>query len=133
MAREDMIRFQELLNSDAEFRNRFSEAAEAYTGEKDEKSVFEQLLLPFAKEYGLSGTYEEFREYIESMTASPESELSEDELAQVAGGKGRGYGETACLAVGVGVGGGGAGVIDGGACFAIGLGTGHWRCQGEGV
>ena len=50
MAKADIIKFQELLNSDAEFREKLSKAAEVYTGEADERKVFDNLLLPFAQE-----------------------------------------------------------------------------------
>ncbi len=102
MAKEDLKRFQELLTSDADFQEKFRKAAEAYTGEKDEKSVFDGVLLPLAKEYGLSATYEEFKEYISTFAVNAGNELSEDELAQVAGGKGNGL--VVCAVVGAGIG-----------------------------
>ena len=99
MAKEDHKKFQELLTSDADFQEKFRKAAEAYKGEPDEKSVFEGLLLPLAKEHGLSATYDEFKEYTRAF-AGADGELSDDELAQVAGGKDSGIG--LCLLVGAG-------------------------------
>lgn len=134
MAKADIIKFQELLNSDAEFREKFIKAAEVHTGETDEKAVFDNLLLPFAQEYGLSATYEEFSEYI-GAAGKADSELSEDELAQVAGGKGGGIGMSECLVLGFGMGAGGASTGDnwgGGVCALIGVGLGIFECIGSG-
>lgn len=83
-----MIKFRELLNTDIEFQNKLRKAAESYTGEPGDKAVFDNLLVPFAKEYGLSATYEEFAGYLGAFMSDEERELSEDELAMVAGGKG---------------------------------------------
>ena len=63
MAKADIIKFRELLLTDTEFQEKLRKASEAYKGEKDEKAVFDNVLTPLAKEYGLSATYEEFREY----------------------------------------------------------------------
>lgn len=135
MAKGDMIRFRELLNADTEFQEKLMKAADAYTGEQNEKAVFEGLLLPLAQEYGLTATYDEFREYVSAFTAKVDSELSEDELAQIAGGKGGGLGVNVCVIVGVGIGGGG-GIEDNnfgyGACILIGAGLGKYSCAGSG-
>ena len=118
MAKEDLNKFRELLTSDADFQTKFRIAAEQYTGEKNEKAVFDNLLKPFAEENGLSATYEEFSEFISAFSRGSDSEISEDELAQVAGGKGSGafvcgligggFGSTneydTCVVVGFGLG-----------------------------
>ncbi len=49
MAKADLIKFRDLLSSDPEFREKFKKAAEVYSGEQDEKAVFDNLLLPFAE------------------------------------------------------------------------------------
>lgn len=100
MAKADLIKFRDLLASDSEFQEKFRKAAEAYTGPQDEKSVFEKLLQPLGKEYGLSATYEEFKDLTSTPAGDAEGELSEDELAQVAGGKNSGIGF--CAGVGIG-------------------------------
>ena len=100
MAKADLVKFRDLLSSDPEFREKFKKAAQVYSGEQDEKAVFDNLLLPLTKEYGLSATYEEFKSYIGTFAGDAESELSEDELSQVAGGKNSGYG--LCFGVGGG-------------------------------
>ena len=57
--------------------------------------------------------------------------LSEEEMAQVAGGYGKGYGAVACSGVGLGLGGGG-GNGTGGACLFLGGGWGGDACFHEG-
>lgn len=100
MINTDILKFRDLLSSDSECQEKLKAAVEAYTGEQDEKSVFDNLLLPLAKEYGLSATYDEFKEFTGALVGGTEDELSEDELAQIAGGKDSGYGF--CFAVGGG-------------------------------
>lgn len=90
MAKTDLIKFRELLNSDIGFQEKLKKAAEEYTGDQNEKAVFDNLLMPFAEKYGLSASYEEFSEFIRALSGGSDGELSEDELAQVAGGKGSG-------------------------------------------
>ena len=102
MAKTDLLKFGELLNSDAEFQEKFRKAAEAYDGERDEKSVFDNLLLPLAEEYGLSATYDEFKAFTDALTGESQGELSEDELAQIAGGKDTGSGYGLCAGIGAG-------------------------------
>ena len=102
MAKEDLNKFRELLISDADFQTKFRKAAEEYTGEQNEKAVFDNLLMPLAEEYGLSASFEEFSEYMRALSSGPAGELSEDELAQVAGGKGSGG--FLCGGIGVGLG-----------------------------
>ena len=136
MAKADIIKFRELLISDADFQEELKKAAEAYSGEQNEKAVFDNLLVPLAEKYGLSGTYEELGEFMRSLTGEADSELSEDELAQIAGGKGGGLGIGKCLGFGAGVGGGGA-LTDGryfglGLCLVIGSGEGSYSCVGSG-
>ncbi len=100
MAKADLIKFRDLIASDPEFQEKFRKAAEAYKGPQDEKSVFENLLQPLGKEYGLSATYEEFKEFTGAFTGEAGGELSEDELEQVAGGKNSGIG--LCAGIGIG-------------------------------
>jgi hypothetical protein len=69
---------------DLSCKQKFRKAAEAYTGEKDEKTIFDNVLTPLAKEYGLSATFEEFKEYAGAFSCGTDGELSEDELSQVA-------------------------------------------------
>ena len=102
MAKSDLIKFRELLSSDEGFQEKFRKAAESYTGEQNEKAVFDNLLLPLGEEYGLSASYEEFSEYMSAFSGGSGVELSEDELAQVAGGKGSGV--FLCGGIGVGLG-----------------------------
>ena len=99
MANTDIQKFKELLATDAGFQEKIKEAADSYTGAPDIKSVFDNLLLPLGKEHGLSATFEEFKEYMDSFSKA-DGELSDAELAQVAGGKeGVSYPNSAVAAV----------------------------------
>ncbi len=69
------------------------------------------MLLPVAKEYGISVSYEEVKDYIGNL-ASTDEIMDKDELKQIAGGKGDGLGAGYCKYVGIG--GGGAGGDGGG-------------------
>ena len=129
MAKTDISKFRELLLTDADFQEKVRKAAEAYKGEQDEKAVFDKLLTPIAEEYGLSATFEEFKEYIRAFTDGAEGELSDDELSQVAGGKG--FGAAACAKAGIGIGYASKGGISG-ACFIFGGGSGFVACAGVG-
>ena len=129
MAKADILKFRELLLTDADFQEKFKKAAEAYTGEKDEKAVFDNVLVPLAREHGLSATFEEFKEYAASFSRGADGELSEDELSQVAGGKGSGgKGLFVCAIMGAGFGNTGNPNDN---CFFIGMGVG--ACAAEGA
>ena len=131
----DIIKFQELLLNDQEFQGKLKEAVKDYKGEATEEAFFQEILVPFAEEYGISASYEEYREYIEKRANEASREiLTDDELAQISGGtmgKGSGYGGLACSVVGIGLGGGG-GNGNGGACYFVGAGWGGTACWGEG-
>ena len=119
MAKENVGKFYEKLAQDAALAEKlnaldkdFAEKNGASTDDAAmrEKAV-EAVIVPLAKEVGLPFTLEELKEYeqeqVKNMT------LSEDELAQVAGGKGGkkkkpkyepSRGKNACAFVGVGFG-----------------------------
>ena len=128
MTQDQADRFSSVIT--AEDRETLLKAAvETYDGEKNEEGVFYGVLVPVAKEYGISASYEEFKDYMENL-ASTDEIMDKDELTQIAGGKGRGFGAAVCYGVGIGVGGGGG--DDGGfACFVGGFGT-EYGCCGEG-
>lgn len=137
MSNEVFKKFQELMNSDTVFQGKLHQAAEQYKGDpSDAKAIFEGVLLPLGEEYGLSATFEEFSKYAGALVGSEDGELSSDELAQVAGGKGGGVGAGGCLAIGLGIGGGGAGdetsPVNGGLCVVLGIGYGGYSCFGKG-
>ena len=84
---QDVRKFEELMRNDPEIQKKLVERAENYTGDKtDAKELFNEVILPVAKEAGLEATYEEMVEYINSLNLTPGDELSEDELQQIAGG-----------------------------------------------
>lgn len=81
MARDNVIKFEELLREDEALRAKLEAATAAYVGDKsDEKAVFEAVVAPLAADAGLPYTYEEGKE------ASFRRDLDEAELMVVAGG-----------------------------------------------
>ena len=122
----DIQKFADLIRTDETFRNKLKAAADAYTGEQTEEAIFNNVLTPVAKEYGISATFDEYKGYIERLS---DQELSKDELAQVAGGKisGGGIGVFDCKVLGLGAGaGGGSGAF--GFCVILGAGEGMAAC-----
>jgi len=128
----NLEKFRELLLTDEEFQNKLKTAAEAYTGEQTEEAVFNNVIVPFAAEYGITGSFEEFKDYLNSLSDS--EIINNDELSQIAGGdsKGGGIGSAVCLGIGMGIG-GNAGKDGGGLCVVVGAGWGASGCAGEGT
>ena len=127
---EGIKKFAELMKTE-EVQDKIRKAMEAYQGEKTPEAVFNNVLTPIANEYGITATYDDLQAYFEEAS---NQEMSNDEIAQTAGGefKGGGLGGTACIAVGFGLG-GGAGKDGGGVCVIAGVGWGSDFCTGEGV
>lgn len=94
-------KFAELMRTDESFQAKLKAAVETYSGEKTEESVFNDVLLPVAKEYDISVSYEEFKEYMSNL-ANTDEIMDKDELTQIVGGKGGGLGGGYCKYVGVG-------------------------------
>ncbi|MCR5399500.1 MAG: Nif11-like leader peptide family RiPP precursor [Lachnospiraceae bacterium] len=117
MTQEKVKEFIELVNKDNDLQKKVKAGMDAYTGDKtDERAVFESVLAPIAKEAGFDLSYEDM---VEVAKSSGDGELSDEELAAVAGGDG------VCFIIGggFGAGSGGSGV---GACDVIGFGFGKW-------
>ena len=128
---EGIKKFVELLNTDEAFKAKLNAAAQSYKGEMTPEAVYTNVLSPLAKEYGISVSLEEFKEFISSSQSNDES-LSLDELGQVAGGKAGGAGIISCAGVGSGFGGmGGDG--SGGGCALVGFGWGMGICMTKGA
>jgi len=128
---EGLKKFEELMKNDVAFQEKLKTAMESYTGEQTAEAIFEDVLVPLAKEYGISASFEEFKEYVASVS-NGDRELSENEVNQVAGGKTGGFGIVGCAMIGVGLGGGGGDGTYGG-CIAIGGGVGANACGGPGI
>jgi len=120
---------EELLRTDETFQKKLQAAAQAYTGEKTEEAVFENILSPVAAEYGITATFDEFHTYLERISSGEEM-LNSDELKQISAG-GKGFGAIACELYGLGFG-GTDGDLAGGICFIGGLGIRASACTGEG-
>jgi len=117
---ENIKRFYDALAKDEALRNMFKEIAKKYEGQKpdDEQadSICEKELIPFAKSAGYDFTLEELKEYSRDAAKPATRQLSEEELAAVAGGT--------CVCVVSGYGNLGNGIL-------CGCGIGGWG-QGEG-
>ena len=129
---EGIKKFAELMNTDEAFQAKLSAAAQSYKGEMTPEAVYNNVLSPLAKEYGISISLEEFNELVSS--EDKDKALNIDELQQAAGGKETvGSGGFACTAIGVGAGGGGTpGGEAGGACAFVGFGWGSGACHRQG-
>ena len=127
---EGIKRFEELLKTDEEFQKKLQDAFLAYTGEKTEEAVFDNVIVPFAAEYNISATFDELKEYIAEQNYR---EIDQDELKQISGGtsKGGGVVATGCFYVGGGLGAGG-GSESGGVCVLLGFGWGRTEGFGSG-
>jgi hypothetical protein len=85
MAKENIKKFEEMLQSDAELRDKIKASSEAYVHmgkEADERAFFEEVIAPVAEGCGAPFTYDEVVELKSQM-----GEISEEELESVAGGK----------------------------------------------
>ena len=118
MAKENVGKFYDKLAQDAALAEKLNEMDKDFA-EKNGTSVddaamrekaVEAIIIPLAKEAGLPFTLEELKEYEQEQLK--EMNLSEDELDQVAGGRGKPRPEdkgkpsykAACAIVGVGIG-----------------------------
>lgn len=133
---EDLKKMEELLMADENCRTKLKEAFESYTGENTEEEVFNNVLVPFAKEYGITASFEDFKAYIEKKGQAV-TELDASEMAQVTGGGSydKGVGAAACFLIGAGV--GVVGILNsdfegGNICWWVGIGEGAQACLGEG-
>ena len=129
---EGLEKFKKLLLTDEAFQQKLKTAVENYDGEKTEEAIFHGVIEPVAAEYGITATFDEYKEYTNSLN---NEELSKDELTQIAGGKnkdlGFGLGFVDCEGIGIGFGGAGGG-HGGGYCSVIGVGEGTTVCMTAG-
>ena len=106
---------------------------ESYTGEKTEEAVFNNVVVPFAAQYDITATYDEFKAYLEHLAAE-DTEMNKDEVAQVAGGRSKdhiyGFAADICAYVGAGI-----EISNNGGCFLVGGNGGpSWdNCVAEGL
>lgn len=125
---EGIRKFRELLLTDEAFQQKLKAAAESYTGEQTEEALFNGVIAPLAAEYGISGTFDEFKEFVSN---PGDQEMDSAELTQVAGG-GKGAGGSLCLGVGIGIGQTEDDDKINSHCIAVGVG-GTGACAGVGA
>ena len=140
MAKENVAKFYEKLAEDAALAEKLNaldkKFADTNEGSADDIAFREKavaaIVIPLAEEVGLPFTLEELKEYEQDQLK--EMNLSEDELDQVAGGrgkprpeaKGKGSSKAVCAIVGIG-----AGIVkdkkrnNTAACFVLGFSNGR--------
>ena len=113
------------IHSDEALYTKLVETSKNYTGEKTDEAIWDSVIGPLAEETGFDITLDDYKAYVDDVKAS--SELSDDELEQVAGGI------SFCFILGFGskpeTGNGSrvTGQEDGlGACAYVGIGFGAW-------
>ena len=85
MAKENVKKFLEELSTNKELQEKFMEAQKGYKAEgKGEEEIFEDIVLPIAKEVGYDFTISEYRAIQRDVMA--EKGISEEELENVSGG-----------------------------------------------
>ena len=133
MAKENVKKFYEKLESSKELQEKLVKAQESYTGDKEDTSaVLEEVLLPIAKEAGYDFTAEELKAAEREL--AQEKGISEEELENVSGGWkgfcpfiGVSKGGLAEACVGSGVGTSDSESLGAYACWYIGIGIGATR------
>ena len=85
MAKENVKKFLEELSTNKELQEKFMEAQKGYKAEgKGEEEIFEDIVLPIAKEAGYEFTMSEYKNA--QREAMAEKGISEEELENVSGG-----------------------------------------------
>ena len=85
MAKENVKKFLEELSTNKELQEKFLAAQKGYEVEgKSEEEIFEDIVLPIAKEAGFEFTDSEYRAIQRDVVA--EKGISEEELENVSGG-----------------------------------------------
>ena len=127
MSKENIKLFNEKLGSDATLQGKLKAINDKHgnkTLEGEEfDAIYENEIIPLAKESGFDFTLADVKEYIEVLGQSKTGQLSDDELNAVSGGQ-----ACACVITGVGKGsvgsctcviGGQGGNVDDNVCFCI--------------
>jgi predicted ribosomally synthesized peptide with nif11-like leader len=122
MSTENIRLFYDALAKDEALQDKFKGLMKKYEGQKPDQqqgdAICEEECLPIAKEAGFDFTLEELAEYRHNAASTTARQLSEDELAVVAGGL------CVCVAVGYGT------LHNGDAlCSCVGWGAGSMYSQ----
>lgn len=122
----ELQKFWDMLNADESLQQKMADAVRNYSGEQTDRAVFEGVVVPLAKEQGITISVDDY--------ISAVQELSQDEMAQVGGGAAPavGGGFFGCYGLGGGVGSGG-GYGSGGLCLIVGYGIGSTVCMLSGI
>ena len=110
---KDVAKYMEMMQTDTALQERIKEAAKNYTGEYKDEDVWNDVIGKIVEEEGFSFTFDDYKKYI-----NDNSELSQDELLNVAGGR-WGF----CVIIGGSDGGAASASWCGaGACYYVGIG-----------
>ena len=126
MSSENVKLFYEALGMDKALQEKSTAIGEKYAGQKLDEAqtnlIYQQELVPLAKEAGYDFTLAELQAYAEEAQKPGMREVSDDELATVAGGK-----YCVCVLAGVGnsVGTDGS-ILAEGSCVCALYGNGNW-------
>ncbi len=114
--------FVEMMKNDKALQDKIREASKDYAGEYKDEDVWNNVLGKIVEEEGFSFTFDDYKKYMDK-----NSELSEDELKNIAGGE-WGY----CLIVGGTSGKVAEAKYHGiGACYYVGIGFGGLDSDNE--
>lgn len=94
--KEEFKKFLELVKEDEALQKKLEEAQKSYTGDSAEEEVFNEIIVPIAKEAGCDISFDDLKSSV--------VELNPDEMAQVPGGETGGLGALACYGIGAGYG-----------------------------
>jgi len=131
MSKENIKLFYEALAKDKALQEKVNVISQKYveqkTGDIQAEEIYNKELVPLAKEAGYDFSLAEFKEYAEETKKPGMREVSEEELAGVAGGNcvcflgggGTLFGNTCACVIGGGGSGGGRTCV----CVAAGAGT----------
>jgi hypothetical protein len=110
MSKENVKRFYEALVKDAGLQEKFKAVSRKYEGQKPDvaqaETIYQKELVPLAREAGYVFTLAELKGYVAAARKPAMREISEEEMAGVAGGN------CACLV-------GGGGKLDGHTCACV--------------
>ena len=128
MAKENVVKFMDLLKSDENLSRQMSAEGLAYIndnypeGEMSDDTAVDvmcNIVIPFAEKKGFDFTLDDLKEYEADLIEKSRADLSEDELEAVAGGWT--IGGNACYYVGISIASNGAWSDSTDVCLVIGM------------
>ena len=81
---KDVKAFVEMIKTDKAVQEQIKAVAETYNGAATDEAVWAEVISPIAEEKGFDITLDDYKAYVDGLVK--ENELSESELANIAGG-----------------------------------------------